>query len=133
MWTWLFWKGALERAIKTGAQALIGVFTGDVVGLVDAPWGGALSLAGMMMVLSVLTSIGSGFVPADPWTSPSAVRTVPRWATGAHRRPGPLTNTPQERRLNRLRVRRRAEKILADVPPKAGTEPATDGTEDSRG
>lgn len=131
MWTWLFWKAALERALKTGAQALLGAFAGDVVGFVHAPWGTALDLAAMMMVLSVLFSIGSGFVPGDPWTSPSAVRTVPQWASGVHRRPESIIAMPRQNRRTALHIRKMMEKALRDKQ-KAGTEPATVGTDDPR-
>ena len=96
MWTWLFWRAALERAIKTGVQAMLGLFSGDAVGLLDAPWGAALNVAGMMMVYSLLFSIGSGFVPADPWTSPSTVRTAPLWTSVRHRRRAPLDEAGTE-------------------------------------
>jgi hypothetical protein len=54
-----FWKDTAERAVKTFAQALAAVFGADGLGLLNAPWGTALSTAGMAAVLSVLTSVAS--------------------------------------------------------------------------
>ena len=77
MWTWLFWKSALERAIKTFAQVLIGALSGTALGLADVPWGPALSVAALAAVLSLLTSLVSGLVPTDPVVTPSVVTTIP--------------------------------------------------------
>ena len=74
MWTKLFWLGAVERAIKTFAQAAVAVLAANSVGLLDAPWGAAASAAGMAAVLSVLTSIGSATI--GDHNSPSLVRTA---------------------------------------------------------
>ena len=57
MFTWLFWRDALERAIRTAAQALIGVLTADATGLLDVDPVAAASAAGLAAVLSLLTSI----------------------------------------------------------------------------
>jgi hypothetical protein len=54
-----FWKDTAERAVKTFAQALAAVFGAEGLGLLNAPWGTALSTAGMAAVLSVLTSVAS--------------------------------------------------------------------------
>lgn len=59
MFTYLFWRFALERATKTFAQTLAALFGASGIGLLNAPWGVALSAAGMAAVLSVLTSMGS--------------------------------------------------------------------------
>ncbi|SDN74115.1 holin [Allokutzneria albata] len=75
MWTILFWKAAAERAIKTGAQSLAAILSAEAVGLLDAPWGAALSAAGMAAVLSVITSVGSTAVGDS--SSPSLVRFLP--------------------------------------------------------
>jgi len=66
MWTPAFWQGLLERAVKTFAQALIAVLSANGVGLVNADWGGALSAAGMAMVLSILTSFATPAMVSGP-------------------------------------------------------------------
>jgi hypothetical protein len=67
MMTTAFWKAALERAIRTFAQALIATLTTGATDLLDVSWGGAFSAAGMAAVLSVLTSIAfSGTGPSGP-------------------------------------------------------------------
>lgn len=60
----------LERSVKTFAQALAAVLLADGTGVLDTSWGPALSTAGMAALLSVLTSVGSGYVGDD---SPSVV------------------------------------------------------------
>lgn len=60
MWTKAFWKAAAERALKTFAQAAIGVLTANATGVLDADWTQAGSVAGLAVVLSVLTSIAGG-------------------------------------------------------------------------
>lgn len=54
-----FWAGTAERAIKTFAQALLGVLTGGASGLLDVDWVAALSVAGLAAVGSVLTSLAT--------------------------------------------------------------------------
>lgn len=73
MFTWLFWKQALERAIKTAAQGVISAgIIGPTTDLFAVDWRVALSFAVSGFVLSVLTSIVSVNIgPTD--NSPSAV------------------------------------------------------------
>ena len=59
MLTKAFWLAALERAVRTFAQALIAVFATTQTGLLDVDWPGALSAAGMAAVLSILTSVAA--------------------------------------------------------------------------
>lgn len=59
MFTKLFWQRATERAVKTFAQSLAGVLTATGLGLFEVPWPNALSTAGMIALLSVLTSLAS--------------------------------------------------------------------------
>jgi hypothetical protein len=59
-----------ERAIKTVAQAAAALLIGSGVGLLDVDWISVLSVAGLAGIVSVLTSIGSGYVGND---SPSLV------------------------------------------------------------
>jgi hypothetical protein len=55
----LFWRAAVERAVKTFAQTLLAVFTAGHVGLLDVPWTAALSSAGLAALLSLLTSVST--------------------------------------------------------------------------
>lgn len=59
MWTKEFWRAVAERAIKTFAQTIATVLTAAGVGLLAADWVGVFSAAGMALLLSVLTSVGS--------------------------------------------------------------------------
>lgn len=73
MFTWLFWKQALERAIKTAAQGVISAgIIGPTTDMFTLDWMVAASFAISGFVLSVLTSIVSVNIgPTD--NSPSAV------------------------------------------------------------
>lgn len=66
-----FWQGAAERAIKTFAQALLGVIMGGASGLLDVDWVAALSVAGLATVGSLLTSVATpdftAGAPADEY------------------------------------------------------------------
>lgn len=75
MWTVTFWRATAERAIKSFCQALALALGAEAAGLVHAAWGEDLIAAGGMALLSVLTSIGSGFAPVDGKDSPSLVST----------------------------------------------------------
>jgi hypothetical protein len=57
MLTWIFWRDALERAVRTAAQALIGVFAAGATGVLDVAWPAALSAAGLAALVSLLTSV----------------------------------------------------------------------------
>lgn len=59
MLTRSFWKDALERAVKTFAQAAAALLTADGIGLTDANWVQIASVAGMAAVVSILTSVAS--------------------------------------------------------------------------
>jgi len=61
MFTKLFWKDAVERAIKTMAQTLVTLWlTSDAVfNILTVDWAKALGVAVGAGVLSVLTSVGS--------------------------------------------------------------------------
>lgn len=55
-----FWIAATERAIKTGAQAGIPIFTASATGLVGIDYLAALSLTGAAVAISYLSSIAIG-------------------------------------------------------------------------
>ncbi|HEY7043508.1 MAG TPA: holin [Nocardioidaceae bacterium] len=59
MFSALFWKKTAERAIKSFAQSLAAVLAASGLGLLTARWMTALSTAGMVALLSVLTSVAS--------------------------------------------------------------------------
>jgi hypothetical protein len=68
MWTKNFWKQAAERAVKSAAQGLLGMWTLDGFNVLNAdlPLAGGVALGAA--VLSVLTSIVTAGIgePADP-------------------------------------------------------------------
>lgn len=78
MFTSRFWKSALERAVKTFAQAELALLTGDGMGVLDIDWRAAASIGALAAIASVLTSLVSlGFGPEN---SPSMVETeAPRY------------------------------------------------------
>jgi hypothetical protein len=78
--TGTFWLEALERAVKTFAQAALALLTGSGLGLFTINWVNVLSVAGLAGVVSVLTSIASG-----PFTggSPDLLKAKGRQASTA--------------------------------------------------
>lgn len=73
IFTVVFWVHALERAIKSAAQAALGLWVVGDVGfdVLTVDWRTALVAAGSGAVLSVLTSIVSA--PASNDDTPSLV------------------------------------------------------------
>lgn len=71
MFTKLFLKDTAERAVKTFAQSLAAVLTAGATGVLDVDWTNALSVSLLATLVSVLTSLGSGYVGDD---SASAVK-----------------------------------------------------------
>ncbi|WP_024356672.1 holin [Leucobacter chironomi] len=68
MFTLVFWRDAIERAIKTAAQTATALIGTGMVGILDVDWVQVGSVTLVAAALSVLTSIGSGPV-ADPGTA----------------------------------------------------------------
>lgn len=62
-----FWVDVFERAASTFAQALAALLAADGLGVTDAPWPAALSVAAMAALLSVLKSVAATKV-GDPDT-----------------------------------------------------------------
>ncbi|TCD53780.1 holin [Alloscardovia theropitheci] len=54
-----FWLDTAERAVKTAAQAAIGVLGTGAVGLLQIDWTNVLSVTLMAALISILTSIAS--------------------------------------------------------------------------
>jgi hypothetical protein len=76
VFTKAFWKGALERMIKTAAQTLLTLITADQTNLVNSiPFRAYAFAVGIAVVLSLLTSILS--TGASPVGSPSLVEDRP--------------------------------------------------------
>lgn len=71
MFTKTFWKDTVERALKTFAQSLAAVMTAGATGVLDVDWVNALSVSLLATFVSILTSVGSGYVGDD---SASAIK-----------------------------------------------------------
>ncbi len=74
MWTAQFWRDVAERAIKTAAQSAILILIGGQVidnaqagqiNVLTINWVTVLGFAAGGAVLSILTSVGSGFIPSS--------------------------------------------------------------------
>lgn len=65
MFTQKFWKDMLERAVKTCAQSLVAVGLSGATGVLDVDWKNAVSVALLATLVSVFTSLGSGYVGDD--------------------------------------------------------------------
>jgi hypothetical protein len=59
MFTKAFWLAEIDRLIKVFASATLGVIGVNGIGLLDADWLGALSVAGMAVACALLADIGS--------------------------------------------------------------------------
>ncbi|MGD6761342.1 holin [Streptomyces sp. BH097] len=59
MFTLPFWKATGERAVRTGAQVLVGSLGLDQLGLIHARWSEGLALAGGAALLAVLTAVAT--------------------------------------------------------------------------
>ncbi len=72
MFTWRFWREAIERAIKSGAQAdLLALGGSEVLNLFTMDFGLLLGAYGAGAILSLLTSIAT--VKLGATDSPSAI------------------------------------------------------------
>lgn len=69
--TWL--KAATVRALKTAAQAAIGVIGTGAIGLLQVDWMNVVSVAAMAAVISYLTSI-AGLPEVDDGLPPSTAQ-----------------------------------------------------------
>jgi hypothetical protein len=71
MWTLGFWKGCVERAVKTAAQAGLAFFIVGETGVADVDWATVGGVAAVAAIASVLTSLASA--PFGPAGTPSLV------------------------------------------------------------
>jgi hypothetical protein len=71
MWSAAFWRNLAERAVKTAAQALLGMLGTSALGILSVDWAQALSVVGGAVLASVLTSIVGGL-----WVGPDG---SPSW------------------------------------------------------
>lgn len=74
MWTKTFWKQSAERAVKSAAQSLLGLWALDGFNVLNADFTLAGGVAAGAALLSVLTSIVTAGVGEKG--SPSAVSTT---------------------------------------------------------
>lgn len=82
MGTAAFWKATAERALRTFAQAVLALLTGDGLGILDIDWGEALSVGGLAAVAAVLTAIvASGGTTGPGITETVATADTPRGPT----------------------------------------------------
>lgn len=74
MWTWGFWKRALERAVKSAAQVPLSTWlvADGALNLFSQDLLLTLQLAGTGFVVSILTSVASSPIGDNPQT-PSVV------------------------------------------------------------
>lgn len=76
MFTAAFWAQAIERALKSAAQALLIIWGTTQINVLSVnSWSTALSVAVSAALLSVLTSLAS--LPFGPGASPSLVEPLP--------------------------------------------------------
>lgn len=71
MWTIGFWKQAVERAVKTAAQAALAFFIVGQTVFTEIDWAVVAGGAAVAAIASVLTSLASA--PFGPVDSPSLV------------------------------------------------------------
>jgi len=72
MWEGKFWKGTLERAIRTAAQAVLALWGTQVTGVLEVDWVQAGSVAALAALSSILMSVVATGV--GDHESPSFVR-----------------------------------------------------------
>lgn len=77
MWTSLFWKQVVERAVKTFAQSILALFAADeVFSILDVDLKKTMGVALLSLVASVLTSLLSANLGPEK-ESPSLTETTP--------------------------------------------------------
>lgn len=75
MTTLAFWKATFERVVRTFAQAVLALLSGDGLGVLDVDWGQALSVGGLAAVAALLTAVvASGGTTAGPGLTETVAR-----------------------------------------------------------
>ncbi|HEX6471144.1 MAG TPA: holin [Streptosporangiaceae bacterium] len=70
MWTREYWRGLAERAVKSGGQAAVLLWTGDgVFNVVDADWRLTAGVVAGAALLSAATSLASARIAERGTTS----------------------------------------------------------------
>ena len=95
MFTWMFWRSATERAVKSFAQSLAACLGASGAGLWEVEWTTVLAVAGMTTLLSLLSSVASAPVGADH-RSPSLL------PAPSHRCAPAAASLPQQRAAESL-------------------------------
>ncbi|MFE0875342.1 holin [Streptomyces smyrnaeus] len=54
-----FWKATAERAVRTFAQAVLGIVGADGLGVLDVDWAEAFSVGGLAAVVALLTAVAT--------------------------------------------------------------------------
>jgi len=57
MFSATFWKSTVERSVRTAAQVLLGFLVVGETGVLDVDWEQALSVTGVAVIASILTSV----------------------------------------------------------------------------
>ena len=76
MYSWCFWKDAIERTVRTFAEATVALLTASGTGLLDTDFRQVLSIAGMAALIALMTSLTAGAV--SPATGASLGTTSPK-------------------------------------------------------
>jgi hypothetical protein len=69
IWTRAFWQAALERAVKTAAQAAILILAAEQINVLVVNWVEVAGFAAGGFVLSALTSVASNHIGPTPGPS----------------------------------------------------------------
>lgn len=82
MFTWKFWKDAIERTLRTFAQTVAAVLIVGVTNLATVDWSTVLGVAGASALASLLSAIAfppkstAPVIATVPVTIPQTVATV---------------------------------------------------------
>ena len=71
-----FWSDAVERAVRTAAQAALGIVGAGTMGLLAVDWPTVGSVSGLAAVVSILMSFAAGGT-GDVTTAGFTTTTVP--------------------------------------------------------
>ncbi len=83
--TGAFWSDAIERAVRTAAQAALGIVGAGTMGVLEVDWPTVGSVAGLAAVVSLLVSFVAGGT-GDPATAGFTTTSTPPPRTEIHPR-----------------------------------------------